>query len=233
MRRPVRTAYEVRSERSGRRTALLVGFAGLVLLALTLLLREAWGSGGTGPATGNGATVLVSPVPEAVGRTEPTPEGAAQAAAQYVVAVNDAGLLNDPAAQRELAETWVVAERRRSWLADLQLTQGTIASTIAESGAAPSEMLLRAHPLGYRIDWLDAARVRVEVWQLYTILGPGWPGLSGSATTELVMRQTAEGWRIEDGDEIAGPDLPGLVPEAGADTGALARDIESFTPFRP
>lgn len=161
-------------------------------------------------------------------------EGAARTAAGYLSAVGRAAVANDPAARRAVVEEWVLPERQRGELESFEAVHHDLAALLGEAGARPGHVATRAIPLGYRVLDFAPDRARVQVWQLFTVLGASWPGVTSWSTADVALRWSAGGWRIESGSEgLDGPALPGGQVSGVADTARLASRVEQFTPFEP
>ena len=207
--------------------------AGAALLALVLLAAGAAIGRATSPndAPGSGAQDVVDAGPARVVNGVPvgyarTEAGAVSAAANYTAVLGGKENL-DPSFGEEtypvLAEQEVVDE--------LLVRSREFASTVNDPGALVSDpqLVLRAAPVGYRVDEYYDDEATVTVWAVVTGTGTqALPLTTAWGTERLTLRWIENDWRITAIDRESGP----TPPEDGATAPAnLAGRMTGFEPF--
>lgn len=212
------------------RGPLLAGvvLAGLVVLALGAALGRASApapSGGTATEmAGTGPTDVVHGVPVGYART---PEGAVAAAANYT-AVLGAKHNIDPAYGRDAYPVFALPDV----VADLLRRSEDFGDTVRDAAALAADpaLVLRAAPLGYRLDHYSHDQATVTVWAVAMGVGTQeLPLATAWATEQLTLRWIDQDWKVADLVGGEGPEPPGVAVTATPVD--LAAQINGFKPL--
>jgi hypothetical protein len=170
------------------------------------------------------------PRPEAGTRTE---TGAVAAATAYVGALDRAAIL-DPPRLRTLVETMASSTARE----DLTRAYEQAAAQARERlGDATQPVILRAAPVGYRLDGFTADEATVSVWRV---------GIVGSAGTAVEPKQSwrtvtvslvweDDAWKVASFQSTPGPTPPlaAVAVTPATDLFAVVPGFEEFTRALP
>jgi hypothetical protein len=177
---------------------------------------------------------VVDGVPVGYQRSE---QGAVAAAANYAKVLSSE-LILDKASRRAavaaLAAPETVARQQRA----LDLAVAQLAKGLGTSGASPADgtVLLRAVPVGWRLEEYSGNRATVAIWVtsvLGSLNGPsgGVPVQEGWGTTTVQLR-----WARGDWKQLQSTNVPGPTPIADAATPTApsrlipeAQDFKEFT----
>lgn len=160
---------------------------------------------------------------------ERSPEGAIGAATAHLRALADERLLDDPASRRALASRVAVPGYRAELAERLD---GAYAQLAAGWPAGVGEGILRAYPLGHRLEHYEPGRATVALWS--AVVHPDASGRPAVAWTvsRAAMRHTSAGWRLE--RHLSDEPGPAPAPAAGAESSAaeFAAGVATFEPYR-
>jgi hypothetical protein len=171
---------------------------------------------------GPGPSRVVEGVPVGYARTE---AGAVAAAGNYAVVLGSKDNV-DPAYVERVYPVFALAPV----VDDMLARSRDFASTVADPSrlAADPALVLRAAPMGYRVESYTADEARVAVWSVVTGAGTAeLPLATAWGTERLTLRWEQDDWRIAAIDRESGP-----TPIDGAATPAetVAR-MNGFVPF--
>jgi hypothetical protein len=163
------------------------------------------------PATGVGPRRVTQGVGVGYAHSQ---QGAVAAAANYTRALSSA-LILDTAKRRAAIDTLAAPEARARLQKTFDQAVASIRAGLGVSGSAGdgAQVLLRATPVGWRVEHYDKATARVAIW--VTSVG-GSVGGSGSAPVREGWGTTTVSLRWVDGDwkQVASTTTDGPVPIA-------------------
>jgi hypothetical protein len=162
-----------------------------------------------------------------------TEAGAVAAATAYVGALDRAAIL-DPPRLRTLVETMASSAAREDLT---RAYEQAAAQTRERLGDATQPVILRAAPVGYRLDRFTAADATVSVWRV---------GIVGSAAAAVEPRQSwrtvtvslvweDEAWKVASFQSTPGPTPPlaAVAVTPATDLFAVVPGFEEFTRALP
>jgi hypothetical protein len=221
-----------------RRRWLAFGLAALLLLAIgTAIGRRATASQPRDARPAMTVTVTAEtrtepePIAQAAGRGANyarTPRGAAAAATTYLSALSGPTILDAAAVRRTLSAIASVGSQDELTAAYQAAAVRAREQLGAESAADPS-VVLRAAPVGYRVDGFQRDAATVSVWRV-GIVGAGSVATRQSWRTETMALVWEDGtWKLDAVRSSPGPTPPlaGLTTEPGG----LASTIATFEEF--
>jgi hypothetical protein len=231
--------------------ALVLFLGGLVVGRATMTRDPAAGTAPGTTAAGAGATVAPStaaPAPETAAQAPPagaavnpvgprrvvhgvgvgyahTREGAAAAAANYTKALSG-GLLLDDDRRQQAIDTLAAPQARARLQKTFAQAAASLRKGLGVSGAGDgSQVLLRATPVGWRMERYDQATARVAIWVTSVA------GAVGGAQGSVPIR---EGWGITtvdlrwvkgDWKQLASTTVDGMVPIADVSPPTAAAEL--------
>jgi hypothetical protein len=212
------------------------GLGILVVLAIGIVIGTRLGSPGSSDDVGTGRAAPSTRAAQAPGRHAipsgaHTRAGAVAAAARSITAFAGHVLLEPARLRTVVARIAGGASRARLTEAFEEASAQTRAKLGADSVPRPV-VVLRAVPLGYRIEHYSPDRATVAVWYV-GIVGSGatvQPQQSWRTQTVSLVWEDGD-WKVSSFASSVGPTPALAVPEAEA-PGELFAAIPSFTPFQ-
>jgi hypothetical protein len=174
-----------------------------------------------------------APVEENAARDEPTPDGAARAAARALASLADARLLRDPAARAAAVAAIAPAGYGAQLRPLFDRAYEYLAQALGEPGGDDS-VVLQMTPLGYRVEAFSVRRASVAVWQM-TLLGTSErPSIAAWSTSRAEMVWSGGRWRVERfGSDSPGPTPAVTAPTAAGEPDQFVAAASALTPFAP
>ncbi len=156
---------------------------------------------------------------------ERTPAGAVTAALNYTALLGNKANI-DPSWGQRAYEVFALQEVRDDLLARSRAFANTVAD--ASALAADASLVLRAAPLGYRLDRYTDDEAVVSVWAVATGVGtPQLPMTTAWGTERLTLRWVNGDWRVAAITSESGP-----RPPDGSVDPEIAEQMTAFTPPR-
>jgi hypothetical protein len=206
----------------------------------TTAVTPAPGEAATTPQAGAAAASQVGPRRVVAGVPvgyEHSKQGAVAAAANYAKVLSSEVILDRRsrrAALAALAAPETLARQQRA----LDLAVAELAKGLGTSGASPADgtVLLRAVPVGWRLEEYAGDRATVAIWVtsvLGSLNGPsgGVPVQEGWGTTTVQLRWARGDWKQLQSTNVPGPTpiADGATPTAPSRLIPEAQDFKEFT----
>lgn len=215
-----------------RRLAMAVAAAVLVALGIAIGSRIASPRARvTTPAT---VTVTpstpTSPPPRAPAAT-PTRANAVAAAANDVSEL-DGSVLLDPKRLRTVVDKLASAQARRSLVAAYDQAASEARVRLGLATVPAPVVILRATPVGYRVDRYSAGSATISIWRV-GVIGSGAtidPQQSWATETVTLVWQSG-GWKVAGLASSPGPTPPLPSSVAPSSRGDLFRTVPAFQEF--
>lgn len=233
-----RVDAQVEAARGRRRNWLALSIASVMLLAIGAAIGARASSEArtvetltvTVSTTEGGARALPSETPrrgEAASGYARTSQGAAATATAYVGALDGPALLDAPRLRKTLAA--IASAKSREALVRAYEQAATQTRERLGVGTAPEPVLiLRAVPVGYRIDRFTPDAATVSIWRV-GIVGSGAsvePQQSWRTETVSLVWERG-GWKVASFRSSPGP-TPPLAPSAATPAGELFATVPEF-----
>lgn len=213
--------------RHGRWLAL--GIVMLLILAAGVTLGRATAPQPSAPAAaptlgGPGPRRVVEGVPVSYSRTQ---EGAIAAAANYTAVLGDKRNL-DPVRAVRAYDVLALPSVARELSSRSRAFSATLANP--QTVATDPALVLRAVPVGYRVEDYTRDEATVTVWAAAIGVGtPALPLTTAWGNEQLALRWAHGDWKIARIERGSGPAPP--QPYTEADGAGIARRMHSFEPF--
>lgn len=231
--RPVGVAA-VSARTAGPRRLAAIAVAAAALIALGVAIGSRIAAPQENVATP--VTVTVSAAPKAPGRTAsappaPTRASAIEAAATYVSEL-DGSVLLDPARLRALVDR-IASPRTGPGLVTAYEQAAVQARERLGLGTVPEPVvILRAAPVGYRVDSYSSHSATVAIWRVGVIGSGATVDPQQSWATETVrLLWSDDGWKVASLSSSPGPTPPLPTSVAPTARGDLFRSVPQFQEF--
>lgn len=212
-----------------RRVAAAVGAVALVLIGIAIGSRVA------APQERNATPATVSvtspaatpPAPAAV----PTRATAVTAAARYVTEL-DGSILLDSARLRALVDKITAAQARPGLVSAYEQAARQARGQLGLGTVPAPVVILRATPIGYRVDSYGAHRATISIWRVGIVGSGATVDPQQSWATETVsLVWEGGGWKIAGLSSSPGPTPPLSASVAATSRGDLFRTVPEFKEF--
>jgi hypothetical protein len=212
-----------------RRVAAAAGAVALVLIGIAIGSRVAAPQEkNAAPAT---VTVTSSAATPPVPTASPTHASAVRAAAKYVTELDGSALL-DPAHVRAVVDTIASAQARPGLVAAYEQAARQARTQLGLGTVPAPVVILRATPVGYRVDSYGVQRATISIWRV-GIIGSGAsvdPQQSWATETVTLVWQSGD-WKVSGLSSSPGPTPPLSTSGAPTSSGDLFRTVPNFKEF--
>jgi len=223
-----------RRKRPGRGLVPAAALATLTLLALGIVI----GSRFAAPQEPTGATTAASlgaagaePLRAEVASRLPTRAGAVRAAARSITAFG-ADVLLDPARLRALVERIASAASQSRLIAAFDQASAQTRAKLRVDTVPRPVIVLRAVPVGYRVERFSADAATVAVWYVGIVGSGASVQPQQSWRTQIVSLVWEDGgWQVSSFASSTGPTPPLSTADIGDPAGALFAAIPRFEEF--